>query len=154
MATSCGCSTPTAKRSASTNVAAFERASGKLRLAEPLAIEPQPGQALRAGLGRRGAGRGHPLSAGPALAASRFRRSSCGWARRAGTNALLTRRGAKTAFVTTRGFGDILRDRLSEPAAAVRTGDPQAACRCSPRSSKSTSGSRPRGEVLEAPDPN
>src|SRR6185295_13081873 len=26
-----------------------------------------------------------------------------------GTNALLTRRGAKTAFVTTRGFGDILK---------------------------------------------
>ena len=51
---------------------------------------------------------------------------SCELGTTRGTNALLTRRGARTAFVTTRGFGDVLADRLSESSQAVRAGDPQA----------------------------
>ena len=44
-----------------------------------------------------------------------------------GTNALITRRGAKTALVTTRGFGDVLQIGYQNRPAAVRPGDPQAA---------------------------
>ena len=69
-----------------------------------------------------------------------------------GTNALLTRRGA------THGAGHHARlrrhaaDRLSEPAAAVRAGDPQAARRCSPTVVEIDERIDADGEVLRAPD--
>ena len=51
----------------------------------------------------------------------------CGWERRAAPTPCSPAAAPRTALVTTRGFGDILRDRLSEPPAAVRSGDSQAA---------------------------
>ena len=37
------------------------------------------------------------------------------------TNALLERKGARTALVTTEGFGDVLADRATEPPLALRS---------------------------------
>ncbi|HUY32274.1 MAG TPA: hydantoinase B/oxoprolinase family protein [Pirellulales bacterium] len=93
---------------ATTKVSDFNRATGELRLAEPLPLAPRAGQAYEL------------VSQDEApIVAIRY---LLGLSREApippvvvrlgttrGTNALLTRRGAKTAFVTTRGFGDILK---------------------------------------------
>ena len=88
-------------------VASFDAASGKLLLEKPLSIAPVAGQAyelagdvdapilaMRYLLG---------LAADAHIPAVRVRLGTT-----RGTNALITRRGAKTALVTTRGFGDIL----------------------------------------------
>ena len=92
---------------ASAQVAAFDRAAGKLTLTEPLPFAPRMGQAYELSSGEEspvvairhllGLAREQAL---PPIAVR------LGTTR--GTNALLTRRGAKTALVTTRGFGDIL----------------------------------------------
>jgi 5-oxoprolinase (ATP-hydrolysing) len=92
---------------ARSRIAAFERETGALRLAAPLPVDPSAGQcyeiasddeapivAIRYLLG---------LSAGDPIPPVAVRLGTT-----RGTNALLTRRGAKTAFVTTKGFGDIL----------------------------------------------
>ncbi|MBX7167246.1 MAG: hydantoinase B/oxoprolinase family protein [Pirellulales bacterium] len=92
---------------ATSTVARFERAGSRLELAEPLAVTPQAHQpyeltsdddaplvAIRFLLGVRP---GEPL---PPVTVR------LGTTR--GTNALLTRRGARTAWITTRGFGDAL----------------------------------------------
>ncbi|HEX7448975.1 MAG TPA: hydantoinase B/oxoprolinase family protein [Pirellulales bacterium] len=88
-------------------VTEFNSATGTLSLDTPLAAEPTAGQAyelvgedespvlgIRYLLG---------LAAGELLPKVSVRLGTT-----RGTNALLTRRGAKTALVTTRGFGDIL----------------------------------------------
>lgn len=93
---------------ASARVASFDRDRGELALASPLAAdlnrvnsyellsgEEAPVVAIRYMLGL-------PLGAELPPLAVRL-----GTTR--GTNALITRRGARTALVTTRGFGDILR---------------------------------------------
>ena len=113
-------------------VAAFDRAAGKLTLTEPLTVAPRTGQAYELSSGEES----------PVVAI----RHLLGLAREQaippvtvrlgttrGTNALITRRGAKTALVTTRGFADVLcigyqnRPKLFElairkPRAAVRRG--------------------------------
>jgi 5-oxoprolinase (ATP-hydrolysing) len=86
---------------------AFDAAAGAIRLARPLAVVPTVGQPYELSTGQEapvvgvryllGLAAGEPL---PSVAVR------LGTTR--GTNALLTRRGARTAFVTTRGFGDIL----------------------------------------------
>ncbi len=92
---------------AETTVAQFDQQSGTLQLAAPLPRAPQTGQtyelfshleaplvAIRYLLGLTLA---EPI--GPVTVRLGTTR---------GTNALITRRGARTAFVTTRGFGDVL----------------------------------------------
>ncbi len=106
-------------------VAQFEQAGGVLELDPPLAAQPQAGQAYELFSGEEA-----PILAIRYLLGLRLDQPIPPVAVRLGTtrgtNALLTRRGAKTAFVTTRGFGDVLLHRLSEPAAAVRSGDQEA----------------------------
>jgi len=93
---------------AKAKVARFDRAAGELHFAQPLPLAPREGQAyelvsheeapivaIRYFLGLPPDGAVPPVVV--RLGTTR------------GTNALLTRRGAKTAFVTTRGFGDILK---------------------------------------------
>jgi 5-oxoprolinase (ATP-hydrolysing) len=93
---------------ATAKVAQFDRARGELRFAEPLAIEPRAGQPYELTCGEEA-----PIVAIRHLLGLTLDEQippvivRLGTTR--GTNALLTRRGAKTAFVTTRGFGDILR---------------------------------------------
>ncbi len=88
-------------------VARFDAASGTLELAAPLSAALLPGQAYELASGEEspllairyllGLRLDQPLPpAGVRLGTTR------------GTNALLTRRGAATALVTTRGFGDVL----------------------------------------------
>ncbi|REK11390.1 MAG: hydantoinase [Planctomycetota bacterium] len=90
-----------------TTVSRFVPRTGALELSPPLANDPQPGQryelecdagapivAIRYLLGMPLANELPPLTV--RLGTTR------------GTNALITRRGAKTALVTTAGFGDIL----------------------------------------------
>ncbi|NUQ65109.1 MAG: hydantoinase B/oxoprolinase family protein [Pirellulales bacterium] len=93
---------------AEAEVAEFDRSSGTLRLAPELPFAPREGQpyeltsveeapiiGIRYLLGLR---RDEAI---PAMVVR------LGTTR--GTNALITRRGAKTAFITTKGFGDVLR---------------------------------------------
>lgn len=88
-------------------VADFEAATGRLRLHSPLASAPALGQSYELYSGedspllgiRRLLGLPLDLPIPPCVVRLGTTR---------GTNALLTRRGAKTAFVTTRGLGDIL----------------------------------------------
>ncbi|HVX12549.1 MAG TPA: hydantoinase B/oxoprolinase family protein [Pirellulales bacterium] len=88
-------------------VRTFDATAGELTLERPLSIAPVPGQPyeLYADLDAPVLGIRHLLGL-PAHAAIPRARVRLGTTR--GTNALITRRGAKTAFVTTRGFGDIL----------------------------------------------
>ncbi len=93
---------------ASSTVAAFRAESGELLLEPPLPHPPRPGQVYEL--------RSHE---GSPLVAIRYMLGlkltdpiggvvvKLGTTR--GTNALITRRGARTAFITTAGFGDILR---------------------------------------------
>src|SRR6185437_13269988 len=136
---------------AGAQVAEFDRAAGKLTLAAPLAVEPRPGQRYELTTGEEapvvairhllGLPRDEPI---PQVTVR------LGTTR--GTNALLTRRGAKTALVTTRGFGDILsigyqnRPKLFE--LNIRKPQPlfAAVVEIDERIT-------PRGEVLMAPDP-
>jgi len=96
------------RAAAAGEVAGFDRSAAALRLDRPLAVAPQAGQAyelqsdveapliaVRYLLGLRPHEPIPPVSV--RLGTTR------------GTNALLTRRGAPTALVTTRGFGDVLR---------------------------------------------
>ena len=88
-------------------VAHFDPRSGTLGLASPLTEQPRPGQAyelvshLEAPIVAIRYLLGLPLARPMPPVTVRL-----GTTR--GTNALITRRGAKTALVTTRGFGDIL----------------------------------------------
>ncbi|HUY91027.1 MAG TPA: hydantoinase B/oxoprolinase family protein [Pirellulales bacterium] len=135
---------------ASATVAEFDREGGKLTLAEPLAVEPRPGQRYELTTGEEapivairhllGLARSEPIP--PVVVRLGTTR---------GTNALLTRRGAKTALVTTRGFGDILhigyqnRPKLFD--LNIRKPQPlfAAVVEIDERIT-------PRGEVLAAPD--
>ncbi len=91
-----------------TTAAGFDKGSATLHLAAPLPVDPQERQPYELAGGEEApiAGirymLGLPLNAALPPMAVRL-----GTTR--GTNALITRRGAKTAFVTTKGFGDILR---------------------------------------------
>ncbi len=86
----------------------FDATTGTLNLATPLAESPQPGQAYELTCGLEApliAIRymlGLPLDQAIPPVSVRL-----GTTR--GTNALITRRGAKTALVTTQGFGDVLK---------------------------------------------
>lgn len=90
------------------NVARFDGETGAFRLDGPplAALEPRAPYELHAGLDAPLLGvrllLGVPL--GEPLPRTRVRLGTT-----RGTNALLTRRGARTAFVTTRGLGDVLR---------------------------------------------
>ncbi|MGE0606772.1 MAG: hydantoinase B/oxoprolinase family protein [Pirellulales bacterium] len=93
---------------ATATVSAFNRAAGELKLAQPLSADPLVGQGYELISGEEAPIEairyllGLPRSAAIPPVSVRL-----GTTR--GTNALLTRRGAKTALITTRGFGDILR---------------------------------------------
>ncbi|REK30239.1 MAG: hydantoinase [Planctomycetota bacterium] len=96
---------------AEANVAEFVADCGTLRLAEPLELSlAEPSQPVTYELT---SGEPAPLVAIRYLLSLGLRESLPGVRVRLGTtrgtNALLTRSGATTAFVTTRGFGDILR---------------------------------------------
>jgi 5-oxoprolinase (ATP-hydrolysing) len=90
-----------------TTVVEFDASAGAMRLKRPLSVTPGIGQAYELSTGEEapvvgvryllGLAANEPLS--PVVVRLGTTR---------GTNALLTRRGARTAFVTTRGFGDIL----------------------------------------------
>lgn len=104
---------PAGKVVATSRVGSFERARGRLRLATPLPISPPPDAGYElAPWSRRG-----PCDA-PVLAIryllglppnEPLPPISVRLGTTRGTNALLTRSGARTAFITTRGFADILR---------------------------------------------
>ncbi len=91
---------------AQSHVTAFQPDDGLLRLGKPLQIPPYP-QACELTAGEEA-----PILAIRQLMGLRLDQPipsitvKLGTTR--GTNALITRRGAKTALVTTRGFGDIL----------------------------------------------
>jgi 5-oxoprolinase (ATP-hydrolysing) len=93
---------------AESQVASFDAAFGVLELAPPLPCAPLPGQAYELTSGEESPllairyALGLPLDAPLPPLSVRL-----GTTR--GTNALLTRRGAPTALVTTSGFGDVLR---------------------------------------------
>jgi 5-oxoprolinase (ATP-hydrolysing) len=86
----------------------FDRAAGTLHLDPPLAAKPTQGLSYELDSGESA-----PILAIRHLLSLRLDQPIPPVAVRLGTtrgtNALITRRGAKTAFVTTRGFGDILR---------------------------------------------
>ena len=90
-----------------TTVARFSRSTATLELAQPLRVEPKPGQRYELASDAEA-----PLVAIHYLLGIPLSKPLGGVAVRLGTtrgtNALITRRGAKTALVTTRGFGDIL----------------------------------------------
>ncbi len=92
---------------ASARVARFTAADGSLQLQSPLDVDLAPGQAYE--LRSRAEA---PLQAIRYLMGLRAdERVPCVKVRLGttrGTNALITRRGARTALVTTRGFGDVL----------------------------------------------
>lgn len=93
---------------AETTVARFEQQEGRLHLAQPLPEKPSVGQPYELASDEDAPiqgvrwllGLGRDAEIPPVV-------MRLGTTR--GTNALLTRSGAKTALVTTRGFGDILR---------------------------------------------
>ncbi len=93
---------------AESRIANFDSAAGVLELAPPLRDAPMPGQSYELTSGEESPllairyALGLPLDATLPPLSVRL-----GTTR--GTNALLTRRGAPTALVTTSGFGDVLR---------------------------------------------
>ncbi len=86
----------------------FDAASGRLHFDAALAVVPTPGMRYELTSGEES-----PILAVRFLLGLRQDQSippvSMRLGTTRGTNALLTRRGARTAFVTTRGFGDVLR---------------------------------------------
>jgi 5-oxoprolinase (ATP-hydrolysing) len=134
-----------------TEIAGFDPEEAVLRLAEPLDVAPAAGRAYELSSDEEapiqavryllGLGRQSPIP--PVIVRLGTTR---------GTNALLTRQGAATAFVTTRGFGDILsigcqnRPRLFD--LAIRKPDPLY-CEVVEIDERVTA----EGKVLRAPDP-
>ena len=127
-----------------------DRAISTLKLSPPLAAPPQPGQAYELIAGEEA-----PvlairwlldLAADEPIPPVAVRLGTT-----RGTNALLTRGGAKTALVTTRGFGDILGDRLSESARVCSSWRFASRRRCTRPSSKSTSASPPTARCSSRP---
>ena len=92
---------------AESNVKSFDAASGGLELDAPLAINPSPGQAYELAGGEES-----PVLAIRYLLGLRLDEpippATVRLGTTRGTNALITRRGANTALVTTAGFEDIL----------------------------------------------
>jgi 5-oxoprolinase (ATP-hydrolysing) len=86
----------------------FDRGAGALELASPLSIMPTQSHSYELAGGEEA-----PVLAIRYLLGLRLEepipRSIVRLGTTRGTNALITRRGARTAFITTRGFGDILR---------------------------------------------
>jgi 5-oxoprolinase (ATP-hydrolysing) len=131
------------------HVIRFDTAESTLQLEQPLSVEPKTGQAYELTSGEEA-----PILAIRHFFSLRLRDPippivvRLGTTR--GTNALLTRRGAKTALVTTRGFGDILligyqnRPRLFD--LAIRKPQPLFAA-----VAEIDERVTPRGEVLLAP---
>jgi len=109
-----------------TTVGGFDRPTGRLLVEEPLPEPPRPGQRYELSAGIEA-----PLLAIRYLLGKPLAETlpplvvRLGTTR--GTNALITRRGARAALVTTRGFGDILeigyqnRPRLFDLAIRKRT---------------------------------
>ncbi|MGL5096233.1 MAG: hydantoinase/oxoprolinase family protein, partial [Planctomycetia bacterium] len=89
-------------------VASFDPAAGAMELKTPLGVDPAPGRLYELSCGGEAPVvgvrwlLGRPLN--QSVGAVRIRLGTT-----RGTNALLERRGAATAFVATRGFGDVLR---------------------------------------------
>ncbi|MBI3465903.1 MAG: hydantoinase, partial [Planctomycetes bacterium] len=135
---------------AEARVAEFERESGTLRFATLLSTDPKHGQAYELLSGEEA-----PILAIRYFLGLRLNDQlppvtvRLGTTR--GTNALITRRGARTALVTTRGFGDILRigyqnrPRLFDLAITKRAPLFAAVVEIDERLT-------PNGEVLRAPD--
>ena len=95
------------KSLASARVERFDAAAGALRLSAPLPMAPQAGQGYELITGEEA-----PLLAIRrllGLAPGRLPPIDVMLGTTRGTNALLTRRGARTALLTTRGFADLLR---------------------------------------------
>ena len=87
-------------------VESFDSRSGRLRLSAPFDSAPDVGQPYELSLGQESPILGIRYLLG--LAASEpIPRVSVRLGTTRGTNALITRRGAKTALLTTRGFGDL-----------------------------------------------
>ncbi|MGA2255759.1 MAG: hydantoinase B/oxoprolinase family protein, partial [Thermoguttaceae bacterium] len=93
---------------AEAKISNFKQANGILYLAEPLPVTPAEGQPYELVSDEEAAIQGirYLLGIGCDVSLPPME-VRLGTTR--GTNALITRRGAKTALVTTRGFGDILR---------------------------------------------
>jgi 5-oxoprolinase (ATP-hydrolysing) len=89
-------------------VARFDAATGAFDLDSPLSDEPQPGQVYELTSGEESPLLAIRYALGLLLDAP-LPPISVRLGTTKGTNALLTRRGAATALVTTRGFGDVLR---------------------------------------------
>ena len=89
-------------------VAQFDATTGTLEVASPLLDAPLPGQAYELTSGEESPLLGIRYALGLGLDAP-LPPLSVRLGTTKGTNALLTRRGAATAFITTRGFGDVLR---------------------------------------------
>jgi 5-oxoprolinase (ATP-hydrolysing) len=131
-------------------IARFDSQRGALLLTEPLSQAPVAGQSYEIFSGIEapiiairyliGIGLKHPIPpCSVRLGTTR------------GTNALITRRGAKTAFVTTRGFGDVLdigyqnRPRLFDLAVHKRASLFSAVVEIDERIDA-------RGDILKSPD--
>ncbi len=98
----------TGQVAAESRVSLFDAASGVLELAAPLPNVPHAGQAFELSCGEDSPLLAIRYALGLGLDAP-LPPVSVRLGTTRGTNALLTRRGAATALVTTRGFGDVLR---------------------------------------------
>lgn len=106
---------PTGDVVAESAVQSFDRDAGRLNLLSPLSVSPETRQSYELTCP---AGLGQPACEAPILGIRYLLGLPLGrplppvsvrMGTTRGTNALLTRRGARTALVTTRGFADILR---------------------------------------------
>jgi N-methylhydantoinase A len=98
-----------------TDFVVYDEASSQIHSFKLLSTPTAPEQAVLEGLNRLGLPAGAAVVQGNRLATGAARRANDAGANAAvvhgstvATNALLERRGARTAFVTTRGFGDLL----------------------------------------------
>ncbi|MBW3598763.1 MAG: hydantoinase, partial [Planctomycetes bacterium] len=133
-------------------IAHFDHARGVFKLDSPLAVSPHPAQPYELTSGEEA-----PILAIRSLLGlpldTPIPRCTVRLGTTRGTNALLTRRGAKTALITTRGFGDILhigyqnRPRLFDLAIKK---PPPLFTAVVEIDERVTAG----GEVLRPPDPN
>ena len=93
---------------AESTVAGFDKSGAILRLASPLSVAPADRQPYELASGQEAPIVGIRYMLGLPLAAE-LPPMVVRLGTTRGTNALVTRRGARTAFLTTKGFGDILR---------------------------------------------
>jgi 5-oxoprolinase (ATP-hydrolysing) len=132
------------------HVESFDGTTGTLEVVSPLPDMPQPGQAYELTSGEESPLLAIRYALGLALDVG-LPPLSVRLGTTKGTNALLTRRGAATALVTTRGFGDVLKigyqDRPKLFELAIRK-PPPLFCAVAEIDERVTAS----GEVLRAPD--